>query len=74
MDLHLLYQLRFIPVIVLLGVAAALLRRKGQPPIALKGLKRILDGSKTPREEPVPLYRRLLAFVCVLAALVLALL
>ena len=74
MDIHLLYQLRFIPVIVLLGVAAALLRRKGQPPLALKGLKRVLDGSKKPSEEPVPLYRRLLAFVCVLVALVLALL
>ena len=74
MDLQLLYHLRFIPVIVLLGVAAALLRRKGQPPLALKGLKRILEGDKKPPEEPVPLYRRLLAFVCVLAALVLALL
>ncbi len=74
MDLHLLYQLRFIPVIVLLGVAAALLRRKGQPPLALRGLKRILDGGKQPPEEPVPLYRRLLAFACVLAAIVLALL
>ncbi len=74
MDLQLLYHLRFIPVIVLLGVAAALLRRKGQPPLALKGLKRVLGGSKTPPEEPVPLYRRLLAFACVLAAIVLALL
>jgi len=74
MDTHLLHAFRFVPVVILLGVAAALLRRKGQPPLALKGLKRILDGSKKPPEEPVPLYRRLLAFACVLAALVLALL
>ena len=74
MDFHLLYHLRFIPVIVLLGVAAALLRRKGEPPLALKGLKRVLGGSKTPPEEPVPICRRILAFVCVLVALVLALL
>ena len=74
MDTHLLHAFRFVPVVILLGVAAALLRRKGQPPLALRGLKRILDGGKQPPEEPVPLYRRLLAFACVLAAIVLALL
>ena len=73
MDLHLLYQLRFIPVIVLLGVAAALLRHSDEPPLALRGLKRVLGGAATSR-QPVPLYRRLLAFACVLVALVLALL
>ena len=74
MDTHLLHAFRFVPVVILLGVAAALLRHSDEPPLALRGLKRILDGGKQPPEEPVPLYRRLLAFACVLAAIVLALL
>ena len=73
MDLHLLYQLRFIPVIVLLGVAAALLRHPDEPPLALRGLRRVLGGAAAAR-QPVPRGRRWLAFVCVLAALALALL
>ena len=73
MDLQLLYQLRFIPVIVLLGMAVALLRHPDEPPLALRGLRRVLGGTVAPR-QPVPLWRRLLALGCVLAALVLALL
>ena len=73
MDLHLLYQLRFIPVIVLLGVAAALLRHPDDPPLALRGLRRVLGGTRDSR-QPVARGRRWLAFVCVLAALTLALL
>ena len=73
MDLHLLYQLRFIPVIVLLGVAAVLLRHPDEPPLALRGLRRVLGGSVAAR-QPVARWRRWLAFVCVLAALTLALL
>ena len=72
MDLQLLYHLRFIPVIVLLGVAAALLRRKGEPPLALKGLKRVLGGTAAAR-QPVSRKRRWLALICVLSALALAL-
>ena len=71
MDLHLLYQLRFIPVIVLLGVAATLLRHSDEPPLALRGLRRVLSGTAASR-QPVARWRRWLAFVCVLAALALA--
>ena len=73
MDLHLLYQLRFIPVIVLLGVAAALLRHPDDPPLALRGLRRVLGGTAAVR-QPVARGRRWLALVCVLSALALALL
>ena len=73
MDLHLLYQLRFIPVIVLLGVAAALLRHPDDPPLALRGLRRVLGGTAASR-QPVARGRRWLALVCVLTALALALL
>jgi len=71
MDIQTLHQFRFIPVVVLLGLAAALLRHRGQPPLSLRGLQKVLG--KKPEEEPsIPLWRRLLAMVCVLAAFVLA--
>ena len=71
MSIHIVNQFRFIPVIALLGIAVALLRRRGQPPLALRGLQKVLG--KKPDEEPaIPLWRRLLAMACVLAALILA--
>ena len=73
MDSQLLHHFRFVPVVALLGLAAALLRRKGQPPVALRGLQRALMGGKAPAEPTVPAWRRLLALACVLAALALAL-
>ena len=72
MNIELLYHLRFIPVIVLLGVAAALLRHPDEPPLALRGLRRVLGGTAVAR-QPVPRTRRWLALICVLMALVLAL-
>ena len=71
MDVETLHHLRFIPVVILLGVAAALLRRKGEPPLALRGLKKVLGGQKE-EVPPIPLWRRLLAFACAVAALVVA--
>ena len=73
MDTHLLYQFRFIPVVVLLGIAAALLRRRGEPPVVLRALRRTLGGKAAEHPPAVPLWRRLVAFGCVLVALVLAL-
>ena len=72
MNIEFLYHLRFIPVIVLLGVAAALLRHPDEPPLALKGLRRVLGGRAASR-QPVSRKRRWLALICVLMALVLAL-
>ena len=71
MDVETLHHLRFIPVVILLGVAAALLRRKGEPPLALRGLKKVLGGQKE-EVPPISLWRRLLAFACAVAALVVA--
>ena len=72
MNIELLYHLRFIPVIVLLGVAAALLRHPDEPPLALRGLRRVLGGTAATR-QPISRTRRWLALICVLAALVVAL-
>ena len=71
MDAETIHHFRFIPVVILLGVAAALLRRRGEPPIALRGLQKTLGG-KTVDMPPVPLWRRLLAFACVIVALLFA--
>ena len=70
---QLLHHYRFIPVVLLLALAAALLRRKDQPPLALKGLQRVLTGGKAPPQPALPAWRRLAALACVLAALLLAL-
>ena len=71
MDIETLHHLRFVPVVILLGMAAALLRRKGEPPLALRGLKRVLGGQKETLPA-IPLWRRLLAFACVIVATALA--
>jgi len=71
------HAFRFIPVILLLGAAAALATPRGRIPLALRGLRRTLRRDAglpdaPARETAVPLGRRLLALLLVLAALVVA--
>ncbi len=66
-------QYRFVFVIALLAVAAVLVTDRNRLPVVLRGLRRMLGGSKPPSENvPVSRSRRLLALVLVLAAFVLA--
>ena len=68
---------RFIPVVALLGLAAFLLTDRSKPPLALRGLKKMLGSAGSPAEDastPVPLWKRLLAFVLCLIAFLLAVL
>ena len=69
---------RFIPVVLLLGLAAFLLVDKSKLPLALRGLKKVLGGaaSSSPpvAASPVPAWKRLLAFFLFLAAFLLAVL
>ncbi|MGN0853918.1 MAG: hypothetical protein ACI4R9_00185 [Kiritimatiellia bacterium] len=71
----LLWLLRIIAVVALLGAAAALATPPGRLPLALRGLQRFLHRDRgrppAPGGEPVPWGRRLLAFVLVLLAAVL---
>ena len=69
-----LHQYRFVAVIALLGLAAALATEKGKLPLALRGLKKTLrrDAGVQPtadaRHAGVPVWKRLVALVlCVLA-------
>ena len=71
---------RIIFVIALLGGAAALATPKGRLPLALRGVCRILRKDRGETAAPadssaakVPLWRRLLAFVLVLIAVLTAL-
>ena len=73
---------RIVAVIALVCVAAALATPKGRLPLALRGLAKLLrrDAGAVPPAsprtgvgQPVPLAKRLLAFVLVLVAAVLAL-
>lgn len=68
-----LYQYRFILVIALVLVAAALCTKKGRLPLALRGVRKILRRDAGQPDAPeevrdVPVWKRLLAFVLVLAA------
>ena len=66
---------RFIPVVLLLGVAAYLLVDKSKLPLALRGLKKVLGNaaSAAPGDAPpVPAWKRWLAFVLILVAFLLA--
>lgn len=69
---------RFIPVVLLLGIASFLLVDKSKLPLALRGLKKVLGGAASVAEPvaapPVPVWKRLLAFVLILAAFLLAVL
>ena len=68
---------RFIPVVLLLGIAAFLLVDKSKLPLALRGLKKVLGTAApaAPRDAPpVPAWKRLLAFALILAAFLLAVL
>ncbi|MBO7685101.1 MAG: thioredoxin family protein [Kiritimatiellae bacterium] len=67
---------RFIPVVALLGLAVYLLVDKSKLPLALRGLKKVLGTTAPPAPStpPVPVWKRLLAFVLILIAFVLAVL
>ena len=72
------YQLayRFIPVVLLLGIAAFLLVDKSKLPLALRGLKKML-GTAAPSASsapPIPVWKRLLAFLLIVVAFLLAVL
>ena len=66
---------RFIPVVLLLGIAAFLLVDKSKLPLALRGLKKVL-GNAAPTAPgdvpPVPAWKRWLAFTLILVAFLLA--
>jgi len=66
--------LRVAAVIALLGVAAAISTPKGRLPLALRGIFKTL-GKSVPDAKggAVPLWKRLVAFLLVLAAVALAL-
>lgn len=69
---------RFIPVVLMLGLAAFLLVDKSKLPLALRGLKKVLGHavptSTSSTVPSVPAWKRLLAFVLVLAAFLIAVL
>ncbi len=68
---------RFIPVVLLLGFASFLLVDKSKLPLALRGLNKMLGTRMTVAAASiaaVPPWKRLLAFVMVLAAFILAVL
>lgn len=73
------HQYRFILVIILLGVAAILATEKGKLPLALRGMKRVLQRDAGISRQPgpageggVPTWKRLLAFLLVLVAFLVA--
>ena len=75
--LQTIYQFRFVPVIALLCVAAALLTEKGRLPLALRGVRKILRRDAGPPAAPgeargVPAWKRGLAVVLILRAFRLA--
>ena len=71
--------LRIVAVIALVCIAAALATPKGRLPLALRGLAKLLRQDAVPAapappgaDRPVPLVKRLLAFILVLLAILLA--
>ena len=67
--------IRVIAVVALLCVAAAVCTPKGRLPLVLRGLKRTLDAKPNAADlgEKVAFWRKVLAFLCLLAAVVIAL-
>jgi hypothetical protein len=61
-------------IIVMLAAAAVLAAPKGRVPIAMKGLKRLLnrDAGIRESEKPASAWKRALAFALTIAAAVLA--
>ena len=62
---------RLVAVVAFLCVAAAIATPKGRLPLALRGVAKLLRISG--EEQTVPAWKRLLAFVLVLLAVILAL-
>ena len=67
-----------IVIIALLGAAAALATPPGRLPLALRGVYRIMkkdrgESAAPPVTGPAPLWRRILAFILVVFAALLAL-
>ena len=68
---------RIVAVVALLGVASVISTPKGRLPLALRGLARLMHSDRGEPAAPmpaaaVPAWRRLLAFVLVLLAVVVA--
>ena len=66
-----LLQYRFVLVIALLAIAAALLRNRNGLPLALRGISRVTGGPSV-RPQPVSRLRRTFAFLLVVLAFALA--
>ena len=73
------HQYRFVVVIAILGIAAVLATEKGKLPLALRGMKRVLQkdagvqtSSSSQTRAGVPLWKRLLAFALVVLAFLIA--
>ena len=66
-----LQMARLVAVVALLCVAAAIATPKGRLPLALRGVAKLFRISS--EERTVPVWKRLLAFVLVLLAILLAL-
>ena len=62
---------RLVAVVALLCVAAAIATPKGRLPLALRGVAKLFRISG--EEQIVPVWKRLLAFVLVILAVILAL-
>jgi len=74
----LVWIVRIVAVVGLLGAAAAVATPKGRLPLALRGIRRMLRkdaglaGNGPVESVPVPAWRKLVAFLLVLAAAVVA--
>lgn len=73
------HQYRFVVVIAILGIVAVLATEKGRLPLALRGMKCVLQkdagvqtSSSSQTQAGVPLWKRLLAFVLVVLAFLIA--